>query len=156
VPAMSEESRGYRRTWIDHTVEVEAGIGDVHALLTDIDGWPAWTPGLTRISRKAQGPWKAGQKFTMHIKPASFHPPLPVPCETFEVSAKRLVWGGGIPGSQIRHSFDLSELGPKRTRVHQLEYATNLLAIVTRIAEPGIYKHDLRWQNALRDKFASK
>jgi hypothetical protein len=39
--------------------------------------------------------------------------------------------------------------------VRQLEYATNLLAVLALIAEPGIRKHDLRWQNALRDRFAN-
>ncbi|MDB4986733.1 MAG: hypothetical protein JWN04_1911 [Myxococcaceae bacterium] len=153
---MSEEGRGFRRTWIDHTVDVEASTGDVYDLLTDIDGWPSWTPGLTRIKRNGKGPWKVGQKFTMYIKPASFHPPLPVPCETFELSPGRIVWGGGIPGSVIRHSFEIGALGESRSRVRQLEFATNLLAVLALVAEPGIHKHDLRMQNALRDRFAHK
>jgi hypothetical protein len=152
---MSQEGRGFRRTWIDHSTDIEASASEVFALLADIDGWPSWTPGLTRIKR-GRGKWAPGQRFTMYIKPASFHPPLPVPCETFEISPTRIVWGGGIPGSLIRHSFDISPLGDKRCRVRQVEYATNLLALLTLIAEPGIYKHDLRMQNALRDRFANK
>lgn len=151
-----KEAGGFRRTWIDHTLEVEGSAKDVHTLLADVDGWPRWTPGLTAVRRKSKGPLAPGQRFTMLIKPASFHPPLPVPCEVFEVSPTRIVWGGGIPGSVVRHSFELTEVGPKRTRVRQLEYATNILAVLTLIAEPGIYKHDLRMQNALRDQFQTQ
>jgi hypothetical protein len=151
---MSEEGRGFRRTWIDHTVDVDASTGAVYDLLTDIDGWSTWTPGLVRVKRKASGPWAVGQRFTMYIKPASFHPPLPIPCETYELSPNRIVWGGGIPGSVIRHSFEIEPLGEHRSRVRQYEFATNLLAALTLIAEPGIYKHDLRMQNALRDKLS--
>jgi Polyketide cyclase / dehydrase and lipid transport len=153
---MKEEGRGFRRTWIDHTVDVEASTGEVYDLLADIDGWPSWTPGLTAIKRKGKGRPAVGQRFTMYFKPAPFHPPLPVPCELYELSPQRIVWGGGIPGSLVRHSFEISELGANRSRVRQLEFATNLIAVLTLIAEPGIYKHDLRMQNALRDKFARK
>lgn len=155
---MSEHtSSGYRRTWIDHTLDVEGSLADVAALLNDIDGWPRWTPGLTEIRRsKRNGPPRPGSKFTMMIKPASFHPPLPIPCELYKLEPNYIEWGGGIAGSKVRHSFELTALGPKLTRVRQLEFATNLLALLSRIAEPGIYKHDLRWQKALSAQFASQ
>jgi hypothetical protein len=152
---MSEHtSSGYRRTWIDHTNDVPASLADVSKLLSDIDGWPSWTPGLTEVRRsKRNGGPKPGNKFTMLIKPASFHPPLPIPCVLFKLDPNYLEWGGGIGSSKVRHSFELTELGPKRTRVRQVEFATNVLAVIARIAEPGIYKHDLRWQNALQAYF---
>jgi hypothetical protein len=150
-----KEAGGFRRTWIDHTLEIEGSADDVSALLLDIDGWPSWCPGLTAVKRKGTAKPKPGDRFTMMIKPASFHPPIPVPCELYEISPQRIVWGGGLPGSVVRHSFDIEALGVKRSRVRQYEYATNLLAVLALIAEPGIRKHDLRWQNALRDRFAN-
>jgi hypothetical protein len=155
VAAMSEVGSGFRRTWIDHTVDVAASPGEVYALLSNIDGWPSWTPGLTRLKRKGAGPWQAGQKFTMYIRAGSL-PPVPVPCETYEVGPERIVWGGGVPGSVIRHSFEIKPLGAGASRVRQLEFATNLLAVLTLVVEPFIYQHDLHMQNALRDKFATK
>jgi hypothetical protein len=149
------QAGGFRRTWIDHTLEVEGSAEEVGALLADVDGWPSWCPGLSAIKRKGTGKLKPGDRFTMMIKPASFHPPLPVPCELYEIGPSRIVWGGGLPGSLVRHSFEVESLSPKRSRVRQLEYATNLLAVLALIAEPGIRKHDLRWQNALRDRFAN-
>ena len=152
---MSEQARGFRRTWIDHTVDVAASPADVYALLADIDGWPNWTPGLARVKRNGTGAWQAGQKFKMYVKSGSL-PPVVVPCETYEVSPQRIVWGGGLAGSVIRHSFEIAPLGANASRVRQLEFATNLLAVLTFVVEPLIYQHDLHMQNALRDKFASK
>ncbi|HEX5658625.1 MAG TPA: SRPBCC family protein [Polyangiales bacterium] len=154
---MSEHtSRGFRRTWIDHTSDVPASIADVAALLHDIDGWPSWTPGLTEIRRNKKKPPAPGSKFTMMVKPASFHPPLPVPCMLTKLEPNYIEWGGGALGSIIRHSFELTQVSPDLTRVRQLEFATNVLAVATLIAEPGIYKHDLRWQNALGAHFAKQ
>ena len=149
------EARGFRRTWIDHTLDVEGSAEDVGSLLADVDGWPSWCPGLTAIKRKGTGKLSPGDRFTMMIKPASFHPPVPIPCELYEIGPTRIVWGGGLAGAVIRHSFDVESLGPKRSRVRQYEFATSLLAVLGLIAEPGIRKHDLRWQNALRDRFAN-
>jgi hypothetical protein len=55
----------------------------------------------------------------------------------------------------VRHRFELSELSPTRTRVRQLEYATNVMAVLARVAERGIYRHDLRWQEALGARLAA-
>lgn len=144
-----------RRTWIDHTSEIEAPTAAVMALLTDIDQWSSWTPGLTEVRRASRAPLRVGDRFTMLIKPAAFHPPLPVPCKLYRLEPDCIEWGGDVLASTVRHRFELTALSPTRTRVHQLEYATNVLALLARIAEPGIYKHDLRWQNALGGRFAT-
>ena len=140
---------GYRRTWIDHSSDIPASMRDVYELLVDLDRWPSWVPGITAIHRKGRGKPAVGDRFTIMLKPAKWHPPLPIPCRMFRLEPSHLEWGGGLPGSEVRHSFALTELGPKKTRVRQIEYATNLLAVLARVAEPGIYKHDLRMQNAL-------
>jgi hypothetical protein len=142
---------GKRRTWIDHTNEIAASSEVVMAALSDIDAWASWTPGLTGVKRRP-GPLAAGQSFTMLIKPASFHPPLHVKCKLLKLTPTYIEWGGDLLGSVVRHSFELTPLPDGRTRVRQYEYATGVFALIGRIAEPGIHKHDLRWQNALREK----
>jgi hypothetical protein len=151
VAAMSEK----RRTWIDHTTDIEASAESVMAALSDIDGWARWTPGLTEVRRRP-GPLAPGQKFTMLIKPASFHPPLHVRCKLYQLTPTYIEWGGDLLGSVVRHSFELTPLEGGRTRVRQHEYATGIMALLARVAEPGIHKHDLRWQNALRDKLENR
>lgn len=149
------EISGYHRIWIDHTLEVDAPVEAVMALLTDLDNWPSWTPGLTAVTRKSGEPVHVGSRFTMHVKPAPFHPPLPVACKMLRMEPTLIEWGGDMLRSIVRHRFELSALGPIKTRVRQFEYATNVVALLGRIAEPGIYKHDLRWQEALRDRLAA-
>jgi hypothetical protein len=149
------EIGGYRRTWIDHTSEVEAPLGAVMALLSDLDQWPAWTPGLSAIERDTSQPVRVGTRFTMRVKPAPFHPPLPLRCKVYRLEPSLIEWGGDALASSVRHRFALSELSATRTRVHQVEYATNVLAVIARIAEPGILKYDLRWQNALGTRLAA-
>jgi uncharacterized protein YndB with AHSA1/START domain len=140
---------GYRRTWIDHSSDIPASVRDVYELLADIDRWPSWVPGVAAVHRKERGRIAVGDRFTMLVKPAAWHPPLPIPCRVLRVEPTHIEWGGGLPGSEVRHSFALTELAPKKTRVRQIEYATNVLAVLARVAEPGIYKHNLRMQNAL-------
>jgi uncharacterized protein YndB with AHSA1/START domain len=148
------EHERYRRTWIDHTVDVEASSEAVFRLMSDIDGWPSWVPGMTELRRVDREPPRVGTRFTMMIKPARFHPPLPIPCVLKKLEPGGLEWGADLLGSRARHRFEFEALSPARTRVHQVEYATDALALLARIAEPGIYKHNLRWQNALRDRLA--
>lgn len=145
----------YRRTWIDHTSEVAASAAQIMALLSDLDRWPSWTPGLVEMQRKLGEPVRVGTKFTMRVKPAPFHPPLPVRCQISRLDPTVIEWGGNVLGSEARHRFELSALSPTRTRVHQIEYATGLLARIARIAEPGILKFNLRWQDALAQKLTA-
>ncbi|HEY6881902.1 MAG TPA: SRPBCC family protein [Polyangiales bacterium] len=153
---MSEHtSSGYRRTWIDYASEVPASIGEVFAMLADLDRWPTWVPGLTEIHRSESGtPPRVGSKFTMKVRAARFSPPLPVTCVVTKVEPNRFIeWGGGALGAKLRHSFAFSEVGPQVTRVHQLEYATNAIAVLGRVAESSIYQFDSRWQKALEAQF---
>jgi uncharacterized protein YndB with AHSA1/START domain len=146
---------GYHRIWIDHTSEVDAPLATVMAVLADLDQWATWTPGLSEVQRKKHEPVCVGTRFTMRVKPAPFHPPVPVPCKLLRLEPALIEWGADALGSVVRHRFELTELSPTRTRVHQFEYATKVMALLGRIAEPGIHKHDLRWQEALGKRFAN-
>ena len=142
---------GARRTWIDHTSEIAASSAAVMAALTDVDAWAQWTPGLVGVQRRPE-PLAVGSRFTMLVKPAAFHPALKVPCKVYTLTPTFIEWGGDLLGAVARHSFELTPLDGGATRVRQLEYATGILALLARIAEPGIYKHNLRWQEALKEK----
>jgi hypothetical protein len=148
---MTDETtaKGFKRIWIDYTVEVETSESELSTLLSDIDGWPTWTPGLRAIKRKTSGEFSVGTRFTMVLDPG-----LPLPCQLYGKEPRRLEWGGGALGSVIRHRFELAPLGPNRTSLRHVEYATNLLALLTLPIEKGIHGHDRRWSNAIRARFA--
>lgn len=145
-------AKGFRRIWIDYTVEVDASESELSALLSDIDAWPSWTPGLRAIKRKPDGAIGVGTRFTMVLDMKGLG--LPLPCQLFVKEPRRIEWGGGGLGSVIRHRFELTPIGAARTSLRHVEYATNLLALLTLPAEKGIHAHDRRWSNAIRARFA--
>lgn len=51
---------GLRR--IEHEIEIEAPVGVVWALTEAIEGWPDFTPTMTRIERLDDGPLAAGSR----------------------------------------------------------------------------------------------
>jgi hypothetical protein len=150
--AQASEKQGYRRTWIDHTSELAASAETVSALLSDMDGWPSWTPGLSAIRRK-KSPLAVGSKFGMVLRMKGT-PPVYLPCEVTQLSPKVIEWGGGLGSSVIRHRFEIEAVGPTRCRVRHLEYATGVLALLARPIEKLAYAHDLGWSKAIERRFA--
>jgi hypothetical protein len=149
----SAPSQFLRRTWIDHTCEVQTDAGTLHALLSDIDGWPSWTPGLHEIRRKSPGVARPGDRFRMVLT----MPPLKkrtLPAEMYVNEPGRIEWGGGAGGAVIRHSFELTPLGPGRTQLRHVEYATSFLALFALPFERAIYRHDKGWSDAIVARFS--
>lgn len=153
MASTSESSRGFRRTWIDHTSELSADADTVFALLSDIDNWPSWTPGLNAIKRK-RTPLAQGAAFTMVLKMPGA-PTTPLPCKVLKLQPHYIEWGGGFPGSMIQHRFEVTPLSAQRCKVRHVEFATGLLALVTLPIEKLAYKHDLAWSRAIEKRFAS-
>ena len=149
---MTHVSLPPRDTWIDHTCEVATDANTLYRLLSDVDQWPAWTPGLRAVWRRQRGPVYPGMHFVMVMEGPG--PGLPLPCTMFQNDPLRLEWGGGAMGSVIRHSMELTPLGPDRTRLRHREYATGLLALVTRPFAASAHAHDLRWSQAVAARFA--
>lgn len=141
-----------RRIWIDHTSELGSSAANVAALLHDIDAWPRWTPGLLAILRSKRAAPRAGSLFVMVVRPQGA-PITPVPCTLLRLDAKLMEWGGGAGNSLIRHRFEIEATGSDRCRVRQLEYATGLLATITRPIEKIAGRHDLAWSRALEQRF---
>jgi Polyketide cyclase / dehydrase and lipid transport len=154
VPAMAtyvdeHQRKGLVRIWIDDDFEVAASPDAVFALLSDIDGWPSWTSGLKAIKHGPK-PLVPGGSFTMVLAPALY-----LPCKLYTVARERIEWGGDLLGSVIRHRFEITPAGAGRTRVRHVEYATNLLAVLTFAAEKGIHAHDSKWSRTIQKRFGA-
>ncbi|MDH5671297.1 MAG: SRPBCC family protein [Myxococcales bacterium] len=144
-----------RRTWIDYEVDVHAGAEELGQLLGDLDGWPAWTPGLLRIERVDEGPVRVGLRFRMVVRLGK-GPTLTLPCEVYTWEARRLEWGGGFVGGKVRHFFEIEPLGAEQSRVRQVEYATGVLALVAWPFEAHCHAHDRGWSDALVERFMGR
>lgn len=139
-------------TWIDQTCEVQTDADTLYALLSDVDNWPQWTPGLRSIKRWTKGFAKPGTFFLMTID-APLIQVMALPCMVFQNESHRIEWGGGLLGSRIVHFMELTPLSSQTTRLRHVEYATGLLAILARPATNFVHQHDLRWSHAIQAKF---
>lgn len=146
-----QESNGSRRLWIDHVSELGASAETVATLLRDIDGWPAWTPGLKAIRRKA-GPLRVGTSFLMVLQMAGT-PTAYLPCKVVRLEPNFIEWGGGFLGGYIRHSFALEAIAAGRCRLRHVEYATGWLGFLTRPIEGIAHRHDKAWSLAIERRF---
>lgn len=143
-------SEFYVRVWADVRCEVATDRDTLYALLSDLDGWPSWTPGLVAIQRRTQGFAAPGTRFRMVIA----HPTLGTlrtPNRVYANGPECIEWGGGALGAKIRHAFHLETLGPRRTGLRNLEYATNGLALMPFGA--FALAHNRRWNEVICERF---
>ena len=143
-----------RRTWIDQEIDVDTDADTLYLLLSDIGRWAEWTPGLRAIKRLGRGPVAPGTRFVMVMEGPG--PGLPLPCVVYHNTPRHLEWGGGGLGSCIRHRMELTPLGPERTRLRHVEYATGLLAVITWPFARLATAHDERWSSAIAARFAAR
>jgi hypothetical protein len=142
------------RTWIDRRSVLDAPFPEVWAILTDVGGWPGWTPGLRAIRRRP-GPLTPGvTRFWMHLEMAPL-PPLLVPCQLEVLDEHCIAWGGGIGGARIAHRFEFRGFADGRSAVRHVEQATGLLAHALRPLESVFAAHDHRWSDAIEARFGS-
>jgi hypothetical protein len=141
-----------RQTWIDDTCDVQTDIDTLYALLSDIDNWPSWTPGLRSIWRPKKGFAARGAFFLMTLE-APIVKRLVLPNVVYQNERHRIEWGGGALGSTIRHFMELTALDSQTTRLRHVEYSTGLLAILAWPAANFAHHHDMRWSRAIEAKF---
>ncbi|MEH3053950.1 MAG: SRPBCC family protein [Patulibacter minatonensis] len=142
--------RGFRRTWVNDRITVDAPAGEVWAVLADIDAWPDWTPGLRAVRRRSGELVPGRTRFTMHIELGPL-PVFPTPCVLYarDEADGRIEWGGGAPGTAIRHSFHVRALESGGAEIVHHEEATNALALLLWPLERLIREHDARWSAAI-------
>lgn len=140
------------QTWIDHTSVIQTDIDTLYALLSDIDQWPAWTPGLRSIKRFKRGFAAPGSFFLMTLD-APIIKRLILPTVVYRNDRDRIEWGGGALGSTIRHFMELTALDRKTTRLRHVEYSTGLLCIGAFPAAGFARMHDLRWSRTIEERF---
>lgn len=145
-----------RHTWIDHTNVIDTDQATLYALLSDIDHWPDWTPGLTAIRRWGgkKGFAGPGSRFLIAME-APVIKRLTLPCVMYRNGIDRIEWGGGALGNTIRHYMALTPMGPGQTRLRHVECATGLLALAGWPAAGFAHRHDLRWSRTIEARFAS-
>ncbi len=141
-----------RDTWIDHTSVVNADLDTVYSLLSDIAGWPSWTPGLLAIRQMRQGFAGSGSFFLMTLEAPKIGR-LYLPNIVYQNSPEKIEWGGGALGSVIRHSFELTVIDDHTTSIRHLEYATGLLSLLAKPAAQFAYNHDMRWSRKIEEIF---
>lgn len=141
-----------KKVWIDRTSVIQTDMDSLYALISDIDNWPTWTPGLCAIKRRGHGFAHAGSHFLMVLE-APLIKRLLLPTVMYQNDKHRMEWGGGALGSHIRHAMVLKALDANTTQLRHIEYATGLLAILTWPAANFAHRHDLRWSQAIEAKF---
>jgi len=147
------DARRLRRDWIDLSVDVEASPHELFALLSDLDGWQAWTPGLLAIWRNTRKPVAVGSRFAMVLAFPVLQRVV-LPCQVYAWRADCLEWGGGPTWSGVRHRFELTPLSDGRTRLRHVEYATGLLGLLFRPFEAFAHRHDRTWSETIHARFA--
>jgi hypothetical protein len=112
---------------IERTIEIDRSIDEVWKVLVDFQSHPEWNPFIRHIS----GDLQVGEKLKVHIAPTGkrgmkFHPVV-----TAAKAPSELAWGGklGVRGLfDGAHSFSLSPVDQRRTRLTQSETFSGLLA----------------------------
>lgn len=94
------------------SVEIDAAIDAIWAVLSDVERWPGWTPSMTRVERLDDGPFGLGSRVRIR------RPGLP---GTHQAAGAA---GGGLATHRV-HPRSVVHLGREERRVtstaeHQL------------------------------------
>jgi len=116
-----------RLEFVDETTEINAPVDAAFACFKRVEDWPSWARGIKSTRRASEGDWRVGFRF-------SFLPAfLPFPLQTKVIEyeeGRRIAWGLRSPAASIVHRFSFQPEGEGRCRVHQVEFAEGLLAIL--------------------------
>jgi hypothetical protein len=100
-------------------VTVDAPVEEVWAVLTALESWPSWNPGVG--SMEVRGSLAAGTEFRWVAGGMRIHSRI----ETIE-APRRIVWSGRTMGIRAVHLWELAPAGTA-TRVHTEEAFLGLI-----------------------------
>jgi len=112
---------------IETAVDIDAPRADVWQTLTDFDAYGEWNPHLTA----AEGSLTEGGALDVRIERADAKPRELTVTLTEVDRGRRLVWVGTVGFGTLfegRHAFELEPLADNRTRLHNCEDVSGLLA----------------------------
>lgn len=127
----------------EHTVEIEAPIAEVWRVLTDVDAWHQWNPGIVESAAvTALGP---GAAF-------SFKSEVAVKAEvTLWQPPNELGWRARTFGAESKSIWHLESIGPNATRVHTEESLRGLAATLMQWKlQPALADGLASWQEHLK------
>ncbi len=106
---------------------IDADVGAVWDVLSDIRSWPQWNPVVTRIKAKA----KAGARAIVSLKVGP-GPALTIPVKLHRFDSGEISWKGAVPGVfSGYHYFRLEKAGDQQTRFTHGERFGGLLPKLT-------------------------
>ena len=112
---------------INTTVDIDAPRADVWQTLTDFDAYGEWNPHLTAV----EGTLTEGGALDVRVERAGAKPRELTVTLTDVDRGRRLVWVGTVAFGSLfegRHVFELEPLAGNRTRLHNREDVSGLLA----------------------------
>jgi hypothetical protein len=149
------EVPGFKHYWIDEEFEVGASAHEVFTRLRDLRAWPSWAAGIAGFIRRGSAPLEVGDHFIFMPKLALVPFPLAMPCKVYRMDERCIEWGLGLFLSEVRHRFELTPLGPHKTRLRHAEYASNLMAVVGAPVAPIAHRFNRALSKSVRSQFAS-
>ncbi|GAA3134849.1 SRPBCC family protein [Streptomyces rectiviolaceus] len=97
-------------------IGVAAPPGVVWRLLSDLDNWPSWVPGVTRMRAGEPGAPRPGTEFRWKLNGMSIKSTMAVVDPEHE-----LCWTGLLAGTRAVHRFRLTRLPDGGTEVYSEE-----------------------------------
>jgi hypothetical protein len=107
-------------------IEIDAPASEVFARLADVNTWTQWARGVL-VAELLDTPMQRGARFMFKPRIGG----LTLRTRALEYDDGRvLAWGREILGAGVEHRFEVTALGPNRTRVLQHEYAWGTMALL--------------------------
>ena len=143
----------WRLEFIDYSTEIDAPAEEVFAFFKNLERWSSWTSSVKSASAKSGGAWGAG--FKIGFVPEFL--PFPLVARIISYEEGRLIeWGIRTSAATLVHRFEFESLGTNRCRVRHHEYATGLLALLTRPMKGKIERFDRKLADDLRAAFKNR
>lgn len=145
----------FKEMYADCKIQVNAPVEQAFQLITDIKNWKSWTH-VNASYVLSPGGWKKGAMMVF-FPVVSGLPWPPVLCKIYASETNHLIqWGMKLGPSEIIHQFTFQPNGSQQCTVHQEEWASGLVHLVTKPIGKFIGEFDDQMGKDLVQYFASK